>query len=361
MDTQETSPDQPLRLSRPAERWLIHFAVPRPGGALPPHVLSARELGDLIAAAELHGVRPALLQGLSSMQPAEAGAAHAWQQVVEAARVRAVYQTGFEMLLAHHGERVLNAFRDQRLEGCVIKGAVFGRRLFSDPSLRTFTDIDVLVSARHRAAATDIMTQLGFELFQFADRIGRDYHEDKWILPSQRDVMIEVHIDLVHSPKLRAAMSVRFEDVLEAGKGDPENATALLLVAGAHGAVGHQFDRLQHLADVHQAAEGAAGPIDAARLRQISERCGVLLGVVTALGLAHRAFGATSCREIARALSPSAYERLPGLLLTPRLVVQAQTARRLRGSWRRKLFRQLMIRTGRSKPGAECGQIARGP
>jgi len=324
-------PDHYLRLSRHAENWLIHLSVPTPVSLPPVTPLSPEEVANVIAAAELHGVRPSLLQGLSKMERVVAGLEGIGQRAIEAARLRAVYQTGFEMLLSHHCERVLEAFRDERLEASVIKGAVFGRRLYRDPSLRTFTDIDVLVTLRHRAAAADIMRNLGFELFQFADRIGRDYHEDKWILPSQRDVMIEIHVDLVHSPKLREAMSVRFEDVLETGKGDPEEATALLLVAGAHGAVGHQFDRLQHLVDVRQAAQGVAGPIDVAWLRMISERCGVMVGVVTALALAHRAFGETACLELARALSPSVYTRLPARLLSPRLVVRAQTARRRQG------------------------------
>ena len=69
---------------------------------------------------------------------------------------------------------------------------------------------------------------------------------------------MEVQTNLIHSPNLGTGIRLRYADLLAAGGGDPENATALLLLAAVHGAAGHQFERLQPAVDVLQAARGAA-------------------------------------------------------------------------------------------------------
>src|SRR4029079_9142903 len=107
-----------------------------------------------------------------------------------------------------------------------------------------------------------------------------------------------VHCDLVHNPRLRQSFSLKYEDVLAAGDGDPSNATALLLVAGAHGAIGHQFDRLQQVMDVLQCARGAAGPVDIDRLRTVSNRRGLTLAVVAAVALAGKTFADDRCASL---------------------------------------------------------------
>ena len=245
-------------------------------------------------------------------------------------------------MLAHHAARASASFRERGLHAAVVKGATFARRLYADPSLRTFTDVDLLIRAQDRAEASEVMENLDFELFTFEDRAGKDYFEDKWILKSQKNVMVEVHIDLVHSPKLRRAMSLTYDDLLDAGDGDVEAATALLLVAGAHGAIGHQFDRLQLLVDVARAATGSGGPIDVELLRLVAARCGLQVALVAALDLAGRTFDVPACRDLARQIDNSLLARAASLCLSPKLVVTAQSTNRVLGSWRRKTFRQLM-------------------
>jgi hypothetical protein len=137
-------------------------------------------------------------------------------------------------------------------------------------------------------------------------------------------------------------MSVRYEDVRAAGNGDSNAPTALLLVAAAHAAVGHQFDRLQHLVDVVQAVRGVAGAVDHKHLADVSRRCGVTLGIVAALDLAGRTFREAAAIELARLIMPGRLHRLPCLMLSPALVVRAQSKGRAHGSWRRKLFRQAL-------------------
>jgi Uncharacterised nucleotidyltransferase len=340
----EIQPHPPL--DHRSERWLIHLADPGRLAPQPQRELDPRALPNLLAAAELHGVLPIVLRRLAedSKNSSAGGAARTSvdPSILEEHRIRLAYQTGFGMMLTHHADRTMKKFAAAGIEATVIKGLTFGRRLYPEASLRTFTDVDVLLSVDHRIEAAEAMRELGFELFEFEDRKGKDYHEQKWILPAQQDIMVEVHSNLVHSPKLRGSMSLRYEDVRDAGEGNCTAATALLLVAAVHGAAGHQFDRLQHLIDVTQAARGVAGPIDVTVLSTIAERCGVTLAIAAALELAGRTFSEPRCFQLAEQLMPSALSRWPSRLLSTGLVARAQSTARARGSWRRNVFRQVL-------------------
>lgn len=346
-----SGPKPHLPLDRVGERLLIHVADPVQGATRPPVRLPGPEgLENVLTAARTHGVLPAAIRNLSSIidsqakssGSADAAALEDARSVLEAARLRLAYQTGFQMMMSHHARRVMAGFAAAHLPGAIVKGAAFAQWLYPEPSFRTYTDVDILVPAAHRHRTGDVMRALGFELCEFEDRKGKDYHEQKWLLGGRQEVMIEVHSNLVHSPKLRGAMSIGYEDVCAAGNEDCADATALLFVAATHGAIGHQLDRLQHLVDVMQAARGVAGPIDAARLARVCRRCGVTLAVAGALELAGKTFGEPSCLRLARQLLPSPIARLPGQLLSPELVVRGQSLARARGSWRRNLFRQAL-------------------
>lgn len=344
-----SGPKRHLPLDRDGERLLLRIADPArrqpPTVAIP----SPEQLNLLFAAAENHGVFPVAIRGLNDLVHranesggASTAAVEAASEILKGARLKLAYQTGIQMMMSHHARRIMAGFAGAGISGAVVKGAAFAQRLYPEPSLRTFTDVDILIAEEHRHKTGDIMRALGFELFEFEDRKGKDYHEQKWLLSAHQDVMIEVHSNLVHSPKLRGAMSIGYEDVCAAGGGNCADATALLFVAATHGAIGHQLDRLQHLVDVLQAARGAAGPVDAGRLANSAQRCGVTLAIAGALELAGRTFDEPSCLELARQLVPSAIARLPGQLLSPELVVRGQSLARGRGSWRRNLFRQAL-------------------
>jgi hypothetical protein len=329
-------------LPRSAREWLIHLADPL-GRARPPgRPLRGEDLGALLAAAELHGVLPAALRGLRKLagDPGDVLASNGGASAMTVAREKLAMQAGIGLMLDHHGRRVAQALKEVSVEGGIIKGAVAARRLYSEPFLRTFSDVDILIRTADRDRAADVLRDLGFELFTFADRVGKDYEEDKWLLKGDPKIMIELHCNLVHSPKLRTAMSVRYEDALEAGDGDGAAATALLFVAGVHAAIGHQFDRLQHLVDILQAARGAAGVIEVARLRRVARRSGVLFAVVTAIELAGRTFDESLCTELACQLDRTLAGSWRRLLVTPDVVAAAQSRGGERSSWRRKLYRQ---------------------
>jgi hypothetical protein len=138
------------------------------------------------------------------------------------------------------------------------------------------------------------------------------------------------------------ASALRYEDVLEAGNGNGADPAALLLVAAAHGSAGRQFDRLQHVVDVLQSARRVAGQIEVERLKTVASRCGLLFAVIAALDLAGRMFDVPSCRSLLGELAPRRFDRAASRLLSPNLVIGAQSEHRFLASWRRKIFRQTL-------------------
>jgi hypothetical protein len=340
----QLNPHRTLTLT--GERWLVHLADPAQRVAAPAGFPDVREVDALLAAAERHGVLPAVTRALAARLEEHGECrlrdADTFSATLRTARRKVANQTGFGLLLSHHAGNVVRALSGADIAAAILKGASFARRLYPDAALRTFTDVDVLIPEARREDAARVMRNLGFELLEIEDRRGKDYQEQKWVLPMHRDVMIELHSNLVHSPKLRGAMSIRYEDVLAAGEGDSNAPTALLLVGAAHAAVGHQCDRLQHLVDIVQAVRGAAGAVDQERLARVARRCGAALAVAAAIDLGGRTINEPVATELARRVLPGRLGRLPGRILTPGLVLRAQSGTRARGSWRRKIFRQVL-------------------
>jgi len=337
-------------LSPRAGEWLAWLADPAPTAKPPRAPINDDDLSRLLVAAEFHGV---LMTCLSSLKRPEAGKCGTLggegrrQEILDAGSRRSIERLSVQMLLAHHGRAVQKALEARELPFMVVKGQSFADRLYPRPTFRTYTDVDLLIPKYARSAVGDVLKEHGFELEVIDYRKNADYFEDKWILHADQNVLVEVHCDLVHNPKLRRSFHLGFDDVMEAGRGDRFDATALLLVASAHGAVGHQFDRLQHLIDVLQCARGVAGPIDVNRLRDVAKRCGLTFAIVAALDLAGRTFDDPSCRSLLAELAPRSFARVASRLLSPALVLDAQSERRPIASWRRKIFRQALRSSAR--------------
>jgi hypothetical protein len=328
------------------QRWLTWLADPQPRDVDPPPEIGPRELSDLLDAAELHGVLALCLDGLRRPDANACGSANEKDdhrtRIVKTKSDRSVNLVSVQMLLAHHGEIVCKALASRGLPFTIVKGQTFARLLYPAPILRRYTDIDVLIPIAARAEVSSVLSDLGFKLHQMEYRGGADYFEDKWTLDADQEILIEVHCDLVHNPKLRRAFGLRYEDVVDAGRGNPADATALLLVAGSHGAISHQFDRLLQVIDVLQCARGAAGPIDVARLRTVADRCGLTLAVAASLSLASETFADENCKALLKEFAPRWFDARASRLLAPSVTLAAQSNDHRLASLRRKLFRQAL-------------------
>ena len=346
-------------LSPQASAWLAHLSDPWSRVAAPSGRIQAAELLLLVEAASAHGVLPAMARNLHGLAAGGRGAAivddadaqHLVENVSNELDQRLIVLVGQNSLLSRHATRIATGFAHDAIPANVVKGPVFARRLYPQPADRSFTDVDVLVAPELIAACSAVLERLGFVLAPGENRGGLDHGEYKWLLPGNDLILVEIQTNLIHSPNLGTGVRLSRADLLAAGDGDAEDATALLLVAAVHGAAGHQFERLQPAVDVLQAARGAAGPIDRKRLAQVAQATGSTAAVQTALDLAAELFGEPSARELADLLSPAPWRALRRKLVSPGVVLRAQARRRGRDSWRRQALREIIrrIREGRAQ------------
>jgi len=313
--------------------WIICCADPLGLRAKPPRrPLPPERIDDLIDQAEAHGVLGAVLQNF----PAFAGDP-AFAAGRNAARDRNRANAAFSLLLTREADALMADVRD--LPAAVVKGPVFARRLYPSPSLRCFTDIDVL-------AAPEALPRLDAALADHGFRLVESYpREHKWLHRDNDSVMVEVQIDLVHADSLHDVVSLPYRAIAAA----PESPEALLLVALVHGG-GHQYERLQQVVDVCQAARALQGAAEERRFEEMVKAANARFIAAAGLLLADRILGEPRCREIARGLGSVLWPGVAGLLLDRTVIMSAMDHRRTRYAWLRQAFRWLIRQGGAHQP-----------
>ncbi len=100
-----------------------------------------------------------------------------------------------------------------------------------------------------------------------------DYGQQPWEPDGWPGGLVEIHWDLVNSPRLRQNISCSFYDLLfDKASGSSQSVpspTHLLLIAAVHAATSHSYDRLIQLYDIRQICLGKAGKLDTAYLSEI--------------------------------------------------------------------------------------------
>ena len=344
----------PPMSARIPEEWLLSLADPMgPRPSLPDGRLRAAELGPLWTEADRHGVLPAFAanlqavireQGMERVMAGEPGAQERLEDALSAARARILTRTGLSLMLRRQLRTITPALAGLGLPTVVLKGPDFCDRLYPEPVLRPFTDIDLLAPPEAVPQVEEALAALGYRAEAAPGRKHAEgYGERSWRLSDSTAGTVEVHWDLVNSPPMRRRVSVGYADLQleEAGGTLRPTASALLAIAAVHGATGHRFDRLQVLCDVCQAARGAAGALDEGWLGDFGRRTGSAEVMATALWLAGEALGEPRCAELRERL----FGRLPGpmlrLLLGPQVVLRSQ---RPLARLRRQLYRELLKR-----------------
>ena len=311
------------------DNWIVHCADPfgsiarQPAGRLLPECVD-----ELIEQADAHGVLGALLQNFPSFATDPAFATG-----LKAAQRRHRENAAFSLMLTREAGVLMASVRD--VAAAVVKGPVFARTIYPKTSLRCFTDIDVLIEPAALARMDEALADLGFRMAESNPASGP--REWKWLHRDNERVMVEVQTDLIHAYHLRDVMSLPFSVIAD----KPDGPAALLLVALVHGG-GHQYERLQHVVDICQAARALQGDGEERRFEALIQAANARFVAVVGLGLAHRIFREPRCREIARALGPVRHQRLAGVLLDQAVVMSTMDARRARYGWRRQAFRWLI-------------------
>ncbi|MBC7582695.1 MAG: nucleotidyltransferase family protein [Tardiphaga sp.] len=318
-------------------RWLVHLADPEGVGTpRPSRPLRATDAKSLLNQAHRHAVLGSVLRNLDSAQDLGMPSA-----LLAAATAQHHNDVGFNLVLRKHAHALQRAIASEKLPAMLVKGPVFARQLYPDPGLRRFTDIDLLIHPDAILAIEHILRDLGF-VPAGKHSPGTVQPETKWLFRADHMQMVEVQTNLIHAASLRNGMWLSYAD-LATGDCDTEfqRPSTLMIVAAIHGA-GHEFERLQHVADICQAARRLTGAVEEQRLTELLDRSRSRLATVTGLALAARMFGELRCLELANAIGPVQQAGLARSLMHPVVVRSSKHWTRPLHSWRRKLFRELL-------------------
>ncbi|NLF32002.1 MAG: nucleotidyltransferase family protein [Planctomycetes bacterium] len=314
-------------------RALVALSEPDPARAAAPAVRpAAGDLPALLDRADRHSVLPAVLRNLRAMGLGG--------EALTPGRRRLLERTALSLRLRGQLAEILPAMASEGVAPIILKGPTFADRLYGEPSLRPFTDLDLLVARDAWPAADRAMASLGYRPGHEAGRKHAGAYGEETYRRDASAGAVELHWNLVNSPALRPGLSVTWEDLGGGGELSPE---ALLTVAAVHGAASHQFDRLGLLWDVALAVRGAAGPVDAGALRSLLDRTGAARAMRMALHLADAVLGEQAARALAARLALGRPDPLERALLTPAVVLDTDgrlaVARRL--GFRQRLKRRL--------------------
>ena len=190
------------------------------------------------------------------------------------------------------------------------------------------------------------MSAAGFRLSKPDLKHGGGYGQSAWIHPSRDDVCVELHWNLINSPQQRGRSSVEYHHLVgdnESQQADnPLSPAALLLIAAIHATHSHQFDRLQLVYDLVQAARGSAGRIDVDRLVDMAAETNTSYALYAALKVAAQAVRDQSVARLARRLAPRLASSLPGHWLISNRVLRQPDSRL--ASRHRRGFREVLKR-----------------
>jgi len=343
--------------SRRTLSWLLALADPDgPSELLPPKPLTQAQADDLWRLADRHGVLPAVVANTVKVSkansfrrvlpppPRQPSGQNELDVSLADPRETILAKTALTLAVRSQGDQITKAFHRESLPACIIKGMDFADRLYANPALRNFGDIDLLVPDIAVERSQDILKQLGYLPRMIGMKYDTGYGQQSFVRQDPAGGIVELHWNLVNSPSIRRGMSVEYDDLQFLPVQSSENVSSLpspgslLLIAAVHAAASHAFDRLLLLCDVCQMVREAAGSIDTDWLGEAVTRTGSRMALATALDLTGRLLREPRCAQLARKL------RLPrGMLwralLTKGVILRAHATV---DSFRRNLFREML-------------------
>jgi len=314
---------------------VIDFTPPEP-----------EKLRRLLELADRHGALAIVMENLKQLTGQVNGPWTAYQPdpaAQEWARQQLRYRTGMSLVLRQQARELTGRMQEAGLPVLVLKGCDFADRLYSHPSLRPFTDVDLLIPERMLPETRQIFRDLGYLPVPVPMKHATGYGEESWRQPTRPGGTVEIHWNLVNSPSLRRALSVAYENLQLETHHDRTrpSAAAMLLIAAVHGVASHGIDRLQVLCDVVQAVRGTAGALDETWLAQAVPHTGTARALATALALAYKMYREPACLDLMQRLGIGR-RAWPGNLLLSRGVILRAHA--VRDSFRRQLLREFLKR-----------------
>lgn len=268
------------------DRVLLQLLASRSaeGEATTPRLTSA-QWDRLFRLASTHGVLGILLHILRA--PSQDNAA-AWHTAERFLRARLVHSLRLRRATAELLARLSAA----GIPAAEFKGADFADHLYSLPNLRPTSDIDLLVPRLRLRDVADVLWRTDYvPVLAGPMRFAADeYGEQSWRCQSIADIEVDLHWNLINHPSLRRRASVGLADLdwetTDANAKGARRATPAtrMVIAAAHAAYGHQFDRLLLLCDVRESAQRMTSAADRAALQRLAARTGTRAALDLALG-----------------------------------------------------------------------------
>jgi hypothetical protein len=332
--------------------WLILLSDPE-GLKLsaPPRPLTKAALDKLLDVAQSHGVLPATVSNLSAALAkgcadlVAVGGKQDIESILASKKALLRAWTGLSLLLRQQGNNVMKALSARSIPAFILKGDHFACRLYNPPSLRPFTDVDIMVPCDAVADASTVLQGLGYRQTRGDLKyIPSGYGQQVWTPDGRPGGQIEIHWDLVNSPAVRKNVScsfhdLQFENTTEDSQPVP-SAASLLLIASIHAATSHSFDRLLLLYDIRQICLGKAAKLDTTYLSDAVGRNGWSTSVKVGLHLCGSVLKSEECLGLADRLKLDMPVYLKALITPTMLQREPNTIDTLR----RKIFREVLKR-----------------
>jgi hypothetical protein len=260
------------------ERFLV--SVVTADGAGEGAVVEARTSASadhVLAEARAHGV-------FGAVAFVAADRPDAWPELTRAAREPWLRHVAWTASALEDARELASTLHEAAIPYALVKGPALGR-LYGDQLRRACSDLDVLVPRDRRRDVADVLGIAGIDAL-LAVHDAADDGQVSCVLP--RSTTLDLHWHLVNDPRLRAAVALRTDDVLERRRTvDIEGAaidtldpadTVLHVVSHALASGGH---RLGWYADLDRALRDA-GAADPGQLveRAVAARLGTGLAVM---------------------------------------------------------------------------------
>jgi hypothetical protein len=333
----------PMQFDLRVWRTLLDLSDPRSvaaGSASPD--LSSAQYQQLLAMACVHGVLGIVLRNLGSPCASNEDIRRIAQRHWQAQLVKS-------LLLRRHGQQLIEGLADAGIPAATFKGADFADNLYPRSGLRAMKDIDVLIRRECWEQTAAALERLGYVRdvpppMRFP---AKEYGEESWRLRSNPAIECDLHWNLINHPSLRRRASVEFADLdwETDGKSDSvvRRATpaSRLVIAAAHAAITHQFDRLVLLCDLREICRQLTGEIELARLRALIERTGTRAATDMALAVTARVLNDPSAASVRHQLGTRRLTRFGAHLASEGLLVNNESRS---SRVRRRLLRELLKR-----------------
>jgi len=181
-------------------------------------------------------------------------------------RLRAAWMDGRRryVLGAEQLARVLSSFKDEGVPVIPLRGPALAELLYRDPSLRPFTDLDLLVRETDLARALPLLTRLGYRHLEGGHSLSHELtwrHAASFISGRPDELPIDLHWGLVDYPGIAPATMVHHQELWD-------RVVRVETPGGAYLGLSPE-DLLIYLAlhwAIHHALSGLGWPLDLALL-----------------------------------------------------------------------------------------------